>query len=81
MGIKIICPTKLTVNAACSAIEEAGAGSAELNCYRKGDCKLCKAQFSGDTIANIGKFIDVPQHSAFSAFYRFVFTCRKIFTP
>ncbi len=31
MGIKIICPTKLTVNAACSAIEEAGAVSADLN--------------------------------------------------
>lgn len=31
MGIKTICPTKLTVSAACSAIEEEGEVSADLN--------------------------------------------------
>lgn len=31
MGVKTICPTKLTVSAACSAIEEEGAGAADIN--------------------------------------------------
>ncbi|MDE6031957.1 MAG: TrkA family potassium uptake protein [Oscillospiraceae bacterium] len=31
MGVKTICPTKLTVSAACSAIEEEGAEHADLN--------------------------------------------------
>lgn len=31
MGVKVICPTKLTVNAACSAIEEESAGAADIN--------------------------------------------------
>ncbi|MDE7194011.1 MAG: TrkA family potassium uptake protein [Oscillospiraceae bacterium] len=31
MGVKTICPTKLTVSAACSAIEEEGAVAADIN--------------------------------------------------